>query len=590
VSDGLRKALDAHPQIQVVDSEEAAAALDQAEAAVLAQKEDAARALGEKLGVDAVVYGRIVRDVNGLLDAPAPMPQALAQLLVAETLTLEGQLYPSVAMPVAEGVDPVPALTATAVALLPACGRVLAVIDSPEGIAIQLFPVGGRVLAPGVEYAIYSPLRFVPAEEPEGTSVLLARQDLRPGALTGRVRTAAEPDGHVLGAQAADPGSRIAAGQLVGLSPVQGAEPPAAAQPGLILSAEPANCVVSLNGRIVGVTPVGVMAPAGEKAAVSIARRDHRTVTRDVTVGRNEGLAMSVVLTEIPPFGDVRVVSTPPGATVLIDGKQAGKTPYTAKSVAAGDHEVALRLDGYKPVARSISVRRQQPTELRVDLEEDFRDIAVKSVPAGARVSLDGKQVGNTPVDVRGLRTGSHELRLSLAGHAVVNEAIKVTPRDEENVFSFRLRRLAGNLRIETTPPGAPVLVDGEAKGTTPLALTAIGIGQHKISIGADGYLPVAKTVAVQDQQTTVVREILTRAVGQILCVSVPKGAKILLDGEPLGVAPTTLTDVPVGRRTLTLTLDGYQPWTARVPVAHGETTKVEVGLIRVTPRLRRQP
>ena len=129
----LRTVLAAHPQLQVVSGGTTAGDLAAAESDILSLKEGAARAIGDKLGVDAVIYGKLVGDASGLLDDPLLEPaKAFVELAVAETLTLDGQLYPGV-MIGADEADLPAKLAAAAAALLPAPGKVLALVESPEG-------------------------------------------------------------------------------------------------------------------------------------------------------------------------------------------------------------------------------------------------------------------------------------------------------------------------------------------------------------------------------------------------------------------------------------------------------------------------
>lgn len=581
LADHLRRALAAHPQVQVIAGDEVRAATAEAEGDVIQMTHGAARALGDHLGVDAVVYGRVVADVSGLLEEPAPLAQPFAQVVVVETLTLEGQLHPGVTVPLAEATDLGEALGGATLPLLPAMGRVLSIIDSPEGIAIQLFPLGGRVLAPDAQYAVYDPVRFrVAVEDPAGAGEALARQELRLGMATGRVRTAPEADDHAVSAVSTDPAGRVTVGQLVGLPPAPDAPRPTP-MPLLLVAAAPADAVVFLDGQVAGLAPVALPLEVGLPTRITVARRDHTPAEHEITAGEGEGLAMAVPLPEIPPFGDIRIATTPPGALVTLNGQELGTTPLTGDNITAGEHELVVALEGYKPIIHTVSVRRQRTTELNFNLQRDLRRIRIASEPEGARVFLDGEPVGSTPTELAAVQTGERRVRLTLPGHSMVEETLTVRPLDETQSFNFRLRALAGNLRIETDPPGASVSVNGQDRGTTPVAVTGLQIGQHRVTLNMDGYLPITKTVEVLDQQTTTVREALAQAAGSILCVSVPPGARITLDGRDMGVTPRTLENVPVGRRLLTLSLPGHEQWTARVPVAHGETTRVEVGLIR---------
>src|SRR5205814_10721548 len=46
----------------------------------------------------------------------------------------------------------------------------------------------------------------------------------------------------------------------------------------------------------------------------------------------------------------------------------------------------------------------------------------------------------------------------------------------------------AGSLIVESRPPGAAVIVDGQHAGITPLSLGDVRVGTHAIRIERDGY------------------------------------------------------------------------------------------------------
>lgn len=586
LSEGLRQALASDPGIQVVSSPAAAQAMAEAAQDVLALRPGAARALGDQLGADVVIYGIVVADLSAVMDDPPPQQQPFAQVWVVETLTLEGQVFPSVLLPLGDGVRTVAAAT---LQLMPAMGRVLAIIDSPEGQIIQLFPLGGRVLATNTEYGVYEPMPARATDDADDRAKALARQDLRPGAFVGTVRTAPQADDHAIMATPTQAGTRIAAGQLVGLSPREGAT--RAQLPQVVVDAQPTGSVVLVNGRVVGVTPVAVPVASDTRTPVQVVRRDYRTASRDLGPLQGELVAFSVKLQEIPPFGSLKVVSVPNGATAILDGKEVGRTPLELNGVSAGDHRLELGLEGFKPLEHTLTVGREKTTELNLVLQRDVKRLRITSVPDGARVWLDDEPVGATPLQLAEVQSGTHSVRVALGGYAVETQQIRVRPDQAEQAFAFRLRPLAGNLRIETTPPGATVKVDGQERGKTPLALTAVSVGEHRLELALDGFLPISKAVEVVDQQTTTIQEVLGRAEGSIVCISVPAGARITLDGQDLGITPQTLQGIPVGRRLLTLSLPGYLPWSARVPVLHGQATKVEVALVKESQAgLKREP
>lgn len=63
-----------------------------------------------------------------------------------------------------------------------------------------------------------------------------------------------------------------------------------------------------------------------------------------------------MVTTTVPPAGGLTISSTPPGATVIIDGVYKGTTPLTVRPLAAGTHSLILTLDGYEDATATITI------------------------------------------------------------------------------------------------------------------------------------------------------------------------------------------------------------------------------------------
>jgi len=64
----------------------------------------------------------------------------------------------------------------------------------------------------------------------------------------------------------------------------------------------------------------------------------------------------------------VQVTTTPKGATIVVDGTAMAKKTPSKLSLAAGDYEVELRLDGYNPVTRKVTVEKDTPITINETL------------------------------------------------------------------------------------------------------------------------------------------------------------------------------------------------------------------------------
>ena len=78
-------------------------------------------------------------------------------------------------------------------------------------------------------------------------------------------------------------------------------------------------------------------------------------------------------------LGRAEITSTPEGATVTIDGQELGPTPWVAKGLTAGHHEVRVSLDGYFPVKRRVKITDGETTPLTVTLLNQAEHEALQS-------------------------------------------------------------------------------------------------------------------------------------------------------------------------------------------------------------------
>jgi hypothetical protein len=134
-----------------------------------------------------------------------------------------------------------------------------------------------------------------------------------------------------------------------------------------------------------------------------------------------------------PERGRLLVRSTPAGARVLLDGRDVGETPLTLSSVDFGTHVVRIAHQGYVAAERRVRIRSAQPAQsIEVELaatrpargatpapaaaERTSGSLMVDSRPIGARVFVDGRMVGTTPLLLDPVTAGDHSVRLEMDG------------------------------------------------------------------------------------------------------------------------------------------------------------------------------
>jgi hypothetical protein len=163
---------------------------------------------------------------------------------------------------------------------------------------------------------------------------------------------------------------------------------------------------------------------------------------------------------------------------------------------------------------------------------------------------------------------------------------------------------LIGRLLIRSMPAGARVFVDDRDVGRTPAAVRDVAVGAHRVRVTHDGYATQERSVVISRRRPTQAMTIAlkppaaatknaragaaptaprpTAAVGGALVVdSRPSGAKVFVDGRPVGTTPLALPSVSAGEHTIRLEHDGYKNWSSSVNVAGPGSTRVTASLER---------
>lgn len=137
--------------------------------------------------------------------------------------------------------------------------------------------------------------------------------------------------------------------------------------------------------------------------------------------------------------------------------------------------------------------------------------ILVANVP-GARLSVDGRDVGAAPVTLDAVQPGPHVVECLLPTFETYREEFTLEPSEVRTV-SVRLDPVGppppgsfGFVTIEDATPGRSAQMLGATIGTTPLAATPVPVGFHEVRITApDGSSVTTRALVEQGVTSRVV-------------------------------------------------------------------------------------
>lgn len=229
------------------------------------------------------------------------------------------------------------------------------------------------------------------------------------------------------------------------------------------------------------VTPCSFAWPAGESIELRIQRPDHPPLLERVKVAR--GLVQIVSADLLTRQGELLVDSMPGGATVLLDGSEAGTTPLIRRNILAGPHKVGLRLPPYPDGNYEVTVKADETARVRHGFLPENGTLLVtvtnKPKKGKADIYLNGLKVAENLYRAD-LLAGKYELAVVVPERKTVHETVEVEAGKEIEV---RAELLPGLSLRPGEAPGkkADYRPGGFSFG---LGLMALGFGAGCLTYG----------------------------------------------------------------------------------------------------------
>ena len=274
--------------------------------------------------------------------------------------------------------------------------------------------------------------------------------------------------------------------------------------------------------------------------------------------------------------GFLIINSEPQGAEVWLNNESTGEvTPFRRKLVIGDEVPYRLSLPLYHDEAGMVTVD-QPRKELQFALRPAFGSVMVTSTPSGALVFLDEKQVGQTPLTLDRIASGSHSLRLQAPQYAVERRNVSVADGQTANVAVTLAARFA-EITVQA-PQGAVVTVDGDRKGSGTLSWRQ-GEGLCDIVVSMVGHRDARRQLEVVAGRAQTVQLTPQPIYGSASVDSDLMDAEIWIDGKQYGVTPNVVERLLVGSHTLVLKKSGYADLQQQFSVEEGKEASLLVKL-----------
>lgn len=216
---------------------------------------------------------------------------------------------------------------------------------------------------------------------------------------------------------------------------------------------------------------------------------------------------------------------------------------------------------------------------LKVSVNEAIGGLVVNSNPSGAAVYLDNQSIGNTPIILSNIKTGSHILRLSYPGYGDRQRNIIIRPHQYEYVMETLIPPVnMGSLSVDSNPRGASIYLDDSYRGETPARIDFIPIGVHTVRLSKDGYRDYVQQVLIEANRTTYVSANLIGETTRfrLRISSNPSGARVYIDGIYRGITPS-YNYISYGFHSIRLELEGFKDYETTIRVTEDTTLNISL-------------
>jgi hypothetical protein len=265
---------------------------------------------------------------------------------------------------------------------------------------------------------------------------------------------------------------------------------------------------------------------------------------------------------------------------------RAGEMAYKAQnfSAAAENFEAAYKELPLPEIAFSAAqaYRRQFRVANRPELAKrsvELYRLYLDQVKAGGRVGDAADSLGEM----------QRELDRVMAAGAKMAPLMAARPAGTRLGISPQLTLESTTMREVADLPGAEeaaTKIVTKLDGTVVPAFELVDVtpGQHKLAVEADGYIATELTVQARENES-LMKEITLKPRPAQVTIATERGARIRVDGRPIGTTPLAALELTAGRHVIAVSRDGREPIAREVVVTRGQELTLREPLEKTTKR-----
>ena len=352
----------------------------------------------------------------------------------------------------------------------------------------------------------------------------------------------------------------------------------------LSITSIPNKAFVIINGDSIGETPIDKYTIEEGKAEIRLVKDQFFGIDTSVTADPEKPLSLNF---ELKPSASIAMMADPEDAQVFLDGRPLPREDLKKIILTVGDHRVTMIHPDYDSTEFDFYADQgvNEPLSIKMNpvsvegTTEQFVNFTVITDPVDAKVYLNDKLIGRTPIARSDIDPGNYKLRLEKTGYSGYSDQITVNSNQPVKI-NHKFDPLTGSVSFITNPPGARIFLNGkEMKDVrTPVTLDKIAAGDNRIVLKKDGYADYGTSLTITPDNSQQVKADLQVLMGALSIHAIPWGTLFVdnkLVSEDTNVRQKL--DLTVGEHLVKATHPTLGKYEKTVRVENNKLTQVEV-------------
>jgi serine/threonine protein kinase len=239
----------------------------------------------------------------------------------------------------------------------------------------------------------------------------------------------------------------------------------------------------------------------GKSYALKFSRDKYRDVVRNVEITTEKPVLISEKMIseeEIKKKEEEEKKKQQEKQAKLVEEQKKKETisPTTPEKPKPGGEQISKTPEAKKTEEIAPKKKEEVPTSGGPAF------VALNSNPAGADVFINGERKGSTPGKFQVSAGSPVEITISKSGAGRISKVVTLKTGETRSLGTIDLGSEFGSLRIESEPPGATVVIDGQSTGRkTPIIVKGIRRGkEHSVTLQLDGYESWSRSFTMEEE------------------------------------------------------------------------------------------